>query len=120
MLKFSSVMYGSSDPKMLSDFYSKVLEKQPDMVDGDWYGYSMGEFFLTIGSHDKVKGKSKAPERMIVNFETREVVKEFERIKALGATVIAEPYSMGDHEEPGIATFADPDGNYFQLMHPWE
>ena len=42
---------------------------------------------------------------------------EFERIKAAGATVIKEPYEMGD---AWIATLADPDGNYFQLMSPWE
>lgn len=120
MLKLSSVMIGSSDPKKLSDFYTKILEKEPDMVDGGWYGYSVGACFLTIGSHDKVKGLSANPERIMFNFETKEVVKEFDRIKALGATVVAEPYKMEGWDEPGIATLADPDGNYFQLMHPWE
>ena len=45
---------------------------------------------------------------------------DFDRMKAAGAIVIAEPYSM--EEEPGssIATFADPDGNYFQVMTPME
>ena len=40
---------------------------------------------------------------------------EFERIKAAGATVIREPYEMGGG---WIATLADPDGNYFQLVTP--
>ena len=120
MLKLSSVMIGSSDPKKLSDFYSKVLEKQPDMEESGWYGYSVGECFLSIGAHDKVKGKSINPERVIFNFETREVQEEFDRIKGLGATVIAEPYKLDGWDKPGIATLADPEGNYFQLMHPWE
>ena len=51
------------------------------------------------------------------NFETKEVKKEFERIKKAGATVIKEPYEMSG---AWIATFADPDGNYFQLMTPMQ
>ena len=43
--------------------------------------------------------------------------KEFKRIEKTGATVIKEPYEM---QGAMIATFADPDGNYFQLMTPWE
>ena len=44
---------------------------------------------------------------------------DFERFKAAGATVVAEPYVFED--VPGrIATFEDPDGNYFQLMSPME
>ena len=42
-----------------------------------------------------------------------------ERLKAAGAIVIREPYVMGEGSEQGtIATFADPDDNYFQLMSP--
>ena len=55
-----------------------------------------------------------------MNFETKDVKEEFDRIKELGAHVIAEPYKMGEDSEGWIATFADPDGNYFQLMTPWE
>jgi predicted enzyme related to lactoylglutathione lyase len=44
-----------------------------------------------------------------------------DRFKAAGATVIAEPYTMEGDESGGlIATFADPDGNYFQLTSPME
>jgi predicted enzyme related to lactoylglutathione lyase len=49
------------------------------------------------------------------NFETSQVKEEYERIKALGAVVIKEPYEM---EGGWIATLADPDGNYFQLVSP--
>ena len=43
---------------------------------------------------------------------------EFERIKAIdGAKVVKEPYEM---QGSWIATLSDPDGNYFQLMTPWE
>jgi predicted enzyme related to lactoylglutathione lyase len=120
MLDLNSVMLGSENPKALAAFYEKVLEKKPDMEEQGWYGFSVGSSFLSIGAHDKVKGKSKNPERVMFNFETADVVKEFSRIKAAGATVIAEPYSMEEGGKPAIATLADPDGNYFQLMLPWD
>ena len=53
----------------------------------------------------------------MINFETSQVKEEFERIKALGGTEIHAPYEMGIG---WIATLADPDGNYFQLMNPME
>jgi len=110
-------MLGTHDPKKLAEFYEKVLEKKPDMEDGGWFGWHMGNGFLTIGEHSEVKGNAKEPQRMILNFETVDVEEEFERIKELGAEVIKEPYEMGGAM---IATLADPDGNYFQLMSPWE
>lgn len=106
-------------PKVLADFYEKVFEKKPDMDEDGYYGWQVGSGFLNIGEHDKAGGKSKDPVRVIINFETKEVKVEFERIKAIeGAEVISEPYSM--MEGFWIATLADPDGNYFQLMSPWE
>jgi predicted enzyme related to lactoylglutathione lyase len=60
-------------------------------------------------------GQAKDPGRIMFNFETAQVQEEFARIKAGGATVIREPYQM---EGGSIATLADPDGNYFQLMSP--
>lgn len=110
-------MIGTSQIKVMADFYEKVFGKKPDMQEGDWYGWSIGNTFISFGAHSEVKGKAKEPQRMIFNFETNEVKEEFERIKKLGATVIKEPYEMGS---AWIATFADPDGNYFQLMTPWE
>jgi predicted enzyme related to lactoylglutathione lyase len=113
-------MIGSSDPKALAEFYAKVLGKEADWNDGSWYGFQIGSTHLTIGEHSEVKGKSKEPQRIILNLETKEVEKEFERIKKEGAEIIKDPYNLGEAEGMQIATFADPDGNYFQLMSPWE
>ena len=116
-MNLNSIMIGSSDPKKLASFYEQVLSKKPDMEEDGWYGFAAGSAFLSIGAHDKVVGKAKNPERIILNFETTDVKGEFERIKGLGATVIAVPYELGG---AWIATLADPDGNYFQLMPPWD
>ena len=54
---------------------------------------------------------------MLLNIESSDVKGEFDKMKAAGATVVKEPYQMGD--DPGwIATLSDPDDNYFQLMSP--
>lgn len=116
-LNLNSIMLGTSDVKSLASFYEKVFARKADMVDGDFYGWFVGSVMLSVGSHSEVNGISKEPARIMFNFETKEVKEEFERIKATGAKVIQEPYEMGG---AWIATFSDPDGNYFQLMTPWE
>ncbi len=113
-------MIGSSQPKVLIEFYEKVFNKKPDMGEGDWAGWQVGSTFFNVGEHSEVNGQAKEPQRIIFNFETTEVQEEFERIKQIGATVIKEPYQMEEMGDGWIATFADPDGNYFQLMTPWE
>jgi predicted enzyme related to lactoylglutathione lyase len=117
MLKLSSVMLGTMQPKEMAEFYEKILGKPADMVDGNWHGWSVGEGFLTVGEHSEMGGAAKDPGRVMFNFETKEVQAEFDRMVGAGAKVIKAPYQMGP---AWIATLADPDGNFFQLMTPWE
>ena len=121
MLKLNCVMLGSDNPESLADFYGEVLQTKPAMQDDNMTGYMVGGCFLGIGRHDKVKGKSQNPERIIYFFETPDLEKEFDRIKAIeGASVIQGPYDPSGGDTKGLATLADPDGNYFQLASPWE
>ena len=115
MLNLNSIMIGSDQPEALAEFYRKVLGKPADMAEDGWYGWQLGSTYLNIGEHSEVKGKAKEPQRIILNLETSQIKEEFSRIKGVGAQVIKEPYEM---EGMWIATFADPDGNYFQLMTP--
>lgn len=118
MLNFNSIMIGTIQPKVLAGFYEKVFGKKADMEDGGYWGWQFGSTSFTLGEHSQAQGKSKDPVRIILNFETKEVKEEFERIKTIkGVEVIQEPYEI---EGAWIATLADPDGNYFQLMSPWE
>jgi predicted enzyme related to lactoylglutathione lyase len=116
MLNLNSITIGSAQPTVLAEFYKKVLGK-PDWEEGTWYGWQVGNAYLHIGEHSQVKGKAKDPQRVIFNLETKQVKRVFKKLKDLGAEVIKEPYQM---DGMWIATFADPDGNYFQLMSPWE
>ncbi len=120
MLNFNSLLIFSQNPKELVKFYKQVFDDEPGWTGGDFSGFKVGNGYLTIGPHDKVKGKAKQPERLMFNFETDDVKGEFSRLKKLGAKVVAEPYQPGENDSGWIATLADPDGNYFQLVSPME
>jgi len=117
MLSLNSVMIGTKQPLVMAAYYEKVFGKPADMVDQEngFWGWQVGNAFMGILTHSEMGGNSKEPGRVMINFETPQVKEEFARIKALGGTVIKEPYEMGSGF---IATLADPDGNYFQLMNP--
>ena len=117
MLNLNSVMLGTKQPKELANFYEKVIGKPADMVDSEngFYGWQVGSAYLSVLEHSEMGGNAKDPGRVMLNFETSQVKEEFERIKALGGVVIKAPYEMGGG---WIATLADPDGNYFQLVSP--
>ena len=110
-------MIGTKKPVALAAFYEKVFRKPADMVDQDngFWGWQAGSANLSVLDHSEMGGNTKDPGRVMLNFETPQVKEEFERIKALGGAVIKEPYEMGG---AWIATLADPDGNYFQLLNP--
>lgn len=120
MLNLNSILLGSEKPQVLAKFYEKVFAKKPDWGEGDWCGFKIGDGFLTVGPHSEVKGKNREPGRLLFNFETNDVQGEFTRIKKLGAKVVTEPYQPEQEKGMWIATFADPDGNYFQLMSPMD
>jgi predicted enzyme related to lactoylglutathione lyase len=117
MLTLNSVMIGTKQPKVLAAFYEEVLEKPADMVaeDSGFWGWRLGSAFISVLEHSAMRGSAKDAGRVMFNFGTPHVKSEFERIKSLGGVVIKEPYEM---EGGWIATLADPDGNYFQLMSP--
>ncbi|HSJ86565.1 MAG TPA: VOC family protein [Anaerolineales bacterium] len=116
MLNLNSVMIGTKQPAVLAAFYEKFLGPagMMDKENGFW-GWQVGSAYLSVLDHSEMGGSTKDPGRIMFNFETAQVQEEFERIKAAGATVIREPYEMGGG---WIATLADPDGNYFQLVTP--
>jgi predicted enzyme related to lactoylglutathione lyase len=117
MLNLNSIMIGTKQTRPMVAFYEKVLGKAPDMADSehDFFGWQLGGTMLSIYQHSEMGGAAKDPGRVLINFETPEVQKEFDRLKDGGAVVVKEPYDMAGG---WIATLADPDGNYFQLITP--
>jgi len=116
-MNFNSILIGSEDPQRMVDNYTKLLGA-PAMSDGGYTGWLIGSGFLTVGPHDEVKGKNTQPGRLIWNIETTDVKGDFDRMKAAGAIVVREPYGFEGMADTWIATLADPDDNYFQLVTP--
>jgi predicted enzyme related to lactoylglutathione lyase len=122
-MDFNSILIGSADPQALVDYYTKLFGK-PAFSEGGYSGWQIGTGFVTVGPHSEVTGKSAQPGRVIWNIETKDVAGDFERLKAAGAIVVRAPYSFeegpAETSEVSIATLADPDDNYFQLISPMD
>jgi predicted enzyme related to lactoylglutathione lyase len=118
-MNFNGILIGTDDPKRLTEFYTKVLGAP--IYDQDGYSaWQIGTGSIAIGAHSEVHGRNPSPGRLIWNIETKNVKEHFEKFKAAGATVIRAPYEMEGAPGSQIATFEDPDGNYFQLATPME
>jgi predicted enzyme related to lactoylglutathione lyase len=116
-MNLNSILIGTEDPRPLVEYYTKLFG-EPGWDEGGFTGWQIGTGGITVGLHDQVKGKNTQPGRVIWNIESSDVKGDFERLKAAGATVVREPYGLGEETEGSIATFADPDDNYFQLISP--
>jgi len=117
-MNFNSILIGSEDPQRLADYYTKLFG-EPTWNDGGYIGWMLGAGAVTVGPHSEVTGTNPQPGRLIWNIESADVQADFDRFTAAGATVVRQPYSF-EGMEGLIATLADPDGNYFQLMSPMQ
>lgn len=115
-----AVLIGSANAKKLAEFYINVvgLKKGTVMENPDTgeegYDLTAGKIGVYILDHSKIKGKSQQPARVMFNLEVDDIEKEVPRLKKAKVKVIADIYHI-----PGyglIATFEDPDGNYFQFV----
>ncbi len=114
-MNLNSVLIGSADPQRLADYYTKLFGAA-GWAEGGYSGWQLGSGFVTVGPHDQVHGQNAEPGRLIWNIESGDVKADFDRLKAAGASVVREPYQPGVQPDAWIATFSDPDGNYFQLV----
>jgi predicted enzyme related to lactoylglutathione lyase len=116
-MDFNSILIGSDNPQRLVEYYTRLFG-EPTMSEGGYTGWQIGRGFVTVGPHDQVQGRNAAPGRLIWNIETPDVKAHFDRFVAAGAIVVREPYGFEEDPNALIATLADPDDNYFQLMSP--
>ena len=117
MVKLVSLHVNSDQPKQLGRFYEGVLGLMPAWSSDDVTGFWVGDFRLEIGNHSHVSGQNDTPARHFFDLMVEDVYAEFDRIVGLGGTVIQEPYEFSDEDlKMVIATLADLDGNYFQLV----
>jgi predicted enzyme related to lactoylglutathione lyase len=115
-VNFNSILIGSENPDALVAYYARLFG-DPTWNEGGYTGWLIGSGAVTIGPHSEVHGTNPSPGRIIWNIESPDVQADFARFRDAGAIVIREPYTF-EGEDGHIATLADPDGNYFQLMSP--
>ena len=87
------------------------------MSEGGYTGWQIGSGFLTVGAHSEVDGKSVHPGRIIWNIETPDVKGDFDASRPPEPSWLPSR-TVSRASSTWIATFADPDDNYFQLMSP--
>jgi predicted enzyme related to lactoylglutathione lyase len=115
-MKIAAIHIGTERPEKLATFYRQVLQAEPVWASDDVTGFMVGDVILEITTHDQVAGRNQMPARTFFDLMVDDARAEFARIQALGATVVQEPYDVVDEESQfTVATFADPDGNYFQV-----
>ena len=117
-MNVNGILIGSEDTRRLADYYTRLFGQPAEDMEGD-VGWQSGAASVTVGPHSEVTGKNAHPGRLIWNIESADVRGDFQRFADAGAIVVREPYTMEGDETGGlIATLADPDNNYFQLVSP--
>jgi predicted enzyme related to lactoylglutathione lyase len=116
-MNFNSILIGSEDPKRLTDYYTKLFGT-PGWDEGGYTGWQIGSGGISVGAHDQVHGNNAHPGRIIWNIESEDVKGDFDRLQSAGAIVVREPYTFEEAPGSWVATLADPDDNYFQLVSP--
>lgn len=116
-----SVLIGSPSAKKLAYWYRDIvglkitLEAEMGDKGEEAYDLAVGKGpGLYIVDHSKVKGKSKNPERVIINFEVDEIKKEVARLKKAKVKQVQDVYHIEGYG--WVSTFEDMDGNYFQFV----
>ena len=118
-MNLNGILMGSDNPERLVEYYTRLFG-EPGWKDQSYSGWQLGNGSLMIGAHSEVHGQSEQPGRIIVNFESEDVRGDFARLRDAGAIVVREPYNFEEYPDVWIATLADPDGNYFQLVPPFD
>jgi len=115
------ILLSSFDAKKLSAFYRDTvglkITMEAEMGDkGDkvyGFGLKSGPDFVVM-DHSTVTGANKQPQRYIINFEVDDIEAEVKRLKKAKVRLIADIYHIEGYGR--VATFEDPDGNYFQFV----
>ncbi|BFV61079.1 hypothetical protein KCMC57_up61830 [Kitasatospora sp. CMC57] len=107
-LQPGSMLLGTTRPAELRAWYIKVLA--PEFT-GEG-AIDLGGFLLAIDGREDVEVKNNEPGRAIINFHVEDFDAEQARLTAAGVEWI----SVADREKGKFGTFADPDGNYLQII----
>ena len=118
-MNFNGILIGSEDPQRLTDYYRKLFG-EPGWDDGGYTGWQIGSGGISIGPHSEVHGKNAAPAGSSGTSRATTC-----RATSIDSRPPAPPSSASRtassrRPDAWIATFADPDDNYFQLITPFD
>jgi len=109
-----SVLISTDDVGRLAPFYRDIVGLKVAMEGDDFAVFEAGSGSqLALGVHSEVKGRSKEPDRIMVDLEVDSCQAEYDRLRAKGVEFMREP---GEDEGFIVATLLDPDGNQLQLF----
>ena len=115
-----AVLLSSEDATKLAKFFRDVvgLKQSAEMDMGDkgekGFEFELKGAGLYILDHSEIKGKNQEPARVMFNLEVDDIEKEVARLDKLHVEKHQDIYHAEGYGL--IATFKDPDGNYFQLV----
>jgi predicted enzyme related to lactoylglutathione lyase len=98
----------------MARFYRDTLGLTPRSAKSDFINFDWSGVRLSVGVHDRVRGASREPLRIMINLTVTDIAATHERLTRAGVAFTRAPA----REDWGgwVATFADPDGNTVQLM----
>jgi predicted enzyme related to lactoylglutathione lyase len=103
----------SENPDRLRAFYRDTIGLVPNPDVGDAMAVMPG-VNIAIDGHSDTHGMAREPQRVLIDFFVEDVAAEEARLKSKGVQFIRE---QGVEWWGGvISTFADPDGNYCQII----
>lgn len=112
------VLLSSEDSTKLADFYKEKVglkcTMEFEMGENGEKGFVFDDVKLYINQHSEVHGKSKEPERYMLNFEVEDIETATEKLDKEDVKKIKDTYHVEGYGL--IATYEDPDGNYFQVV----
>jgi predicted enzyme related to lactoylglutathione lyase len=104
----------SEAPAKLIAFYRDVVGLPPNPNIGEGAFEVVPGVSFIVDGHSETKGKTKEPQRLLVDFFVEDIAAEQAKLKSKGVRFIRED---GKEQWGGvISTFLDPDGNYCQLI----
>ncbi len=105
-----SILLGSARPAELRAWYRRVLAPAQSVGDGP---IDLGGFWIIIDERDDVDIKNNEPGRFILNFHVDDFDVVADQLEAAGVQ-----WLVPVEDRPGgrFGTFADPDGNYLQIV----
>jgi predicted enzyme related to lactoylglutathione lyase len=95
-------------------FYRGTLGLEPHSVRPDFVVFKWGEMRLSLGIHSRVEGRTKEPDRVMVNLGVEDIHEVHDSLRSRGVRFSRSPEK--EHWGGWVATFSDPDGNTLQLL----